>query len=93
MTAPGGPPNSVQPSRRMTRLAVLLALASAWPREAQESVPVMGDRDHAFVAATPGYEFCSDFWTNVHQCLCGVAGDGPEEPDRTARDPAAPRPV
>lgn len=44
----------------------------------------MGNRDVAFVAATPGYKFHSDFWLNLHQYLYGITGGGPE--NRTGFD-------
>ncbi|MDX1421157.1 MAG: hypothetical protein R3181_14425 [Rubricoccaceae bacterium] len=60
-------------------LGVVLVLGAAWPCQAQEAIPLMGNRDQALVAATPGYRFYSDFWTNLHQYLYGIGGGGPEE--------------
>ena len=57
----------------------LLATAPAPDADAQHALPVMGNRDLSFVAATPGYRFYSDFWLNLHTYLYGITGGGPDE--------------
>ena len=54
----------------------MASLASAF---AQPSIPAMGNRAVAVVAATPDYTFHSDFWLNLHHYLYGIAGGGPDE--------------
>ena len=57
-----------------------LVLVVAWPGQAQETVPAMGDRDLSFVASTPEATFYSDFWLNLHDYLYGRVREGiPEE--------------
>lgn len=68
--------------RHLSPLVLLLAvLLTVPPVVAQQSIPegipALGNRDVAFVAATPHLRFHSDFWLNLHDYLHGLVGGGP----------------
>ncbi|MDX1530741.1 MAG: hypothetical protein R3362_04375 [Rhodothermales bacterium] len=64
------------PFRRLPLLAtfgLLIGAAQAQPAP----LPAVGQAAASRVASTPGYDFHSDFWLNLHDYLYGVVGGGP----------------
>ncbi|GAB5518350.1 MAG: hypothetical protein RhofKO_06010 [Rhodothermales bacterium] len=70
-------------------LFVLLPLLCWFDGFAQDAIPMPGNRAEAFVAATPGYRFHSDFWMNLHHYLYGITGGGPFDRSGYAEENAA----
>jgi hypothetical protein len=79
----------------LLRLSIVLLALVSWGARSQPTMPALGHRDAAFVAATPHFRFHSDFWLNLHDYLYGIVSGGPGdqrlEAEETACFAALPR--